>query len=128
MSVVVASQFIDNCNIKRRIATDINGGIGADKYDLFASNEPCLFIEKPGRLESQDEQGRDIISDGKLRIETEILETDLIVLNNIEYKVLVILPARNRILNKIEYYIITLQRRRKFTDALEQLEPIIHLN
>jgi len=119
------SQFIDLCNIKRRKATVKDGGMGADEYDLFASDVSCLFIEKPGRMEAQDNSGRDIISDGEFRVETEVLETDLIVINNIEYIILLITPARDRILNVVRYYKCRLQRRRKFTDALEQKEPVI---
>lgn len=122
----VCFQMIDTCIIKRRQATDADGGIGADQYDIYATAEPCLFINQPRNFESQDTEGRDILYDGKLRIEAEIFATDIIVISDIEYKVLIVQPLRDRNVNTVIYYRAYLQRRRKTTAAIEQAEPIIN--
>lgn len=118
--------YIDTCDIKRRQATGRDGGVGTDQYDLYASDESCLFIEKPGRFEKQDSEGRDVIYDGEFRIEQEIYESDIIVMDNIEYIILIVLPIRDRIIDSIIYYRAFIRRRRKITAALQQAEPVIN--
>jgi len=115
----------DTCRIFRRKATTVYGGTGADEYDLYADNQRCDFREQPGRIQRQDSTGRNIVYDGILRIEEEILPTDQIVVDDFNYEVLLVLPIKDSITNLVQYYRIFLERRTERTDKKEQLEPII---
>ncbi len=104
--------YIDRCEIQRRVATTTYGGTGADTYTSLATNVPCLFIERPGRALVQDTSGRDIISDGILRVEKETIKTtDLIIISGFKYEAILVQPMRDRIKQSIEYYRVFLQRR-----------------
>lgn len=122
-----AFEYIDVCKILRRKETDIYGGTGADEYDTYSESERCLFSYKQGNTMKQDSQGRDIISDCILRIDAEILITDLIVFEDYKYQPILVMPMKNRITNNVEYYRVYLQKMTitPYTDEAEQNEPII---
>ena len=122
------SQFNKTCTVKRRKDTSINGGIGADKYDVLIENDPCGFIEKPGRIEAQGDSGRDLVSDGEFRTKTEVQETDMIVIDDNEWIILLVTPLVYRVTGITEYYRCLIKKRGRFTDALEQAEPRINLD
>lgn len=102
----------DLCTIKRRQATTKYGGTGADKYDVFATDVPCYFLLIPGKTLLQDESGRDLISDGVLRVGQEIIKaTDLIIIEDVEYEPLLVQPLKDKITQRIKIYRVFIQRR-----------------
>ena len=107
----------DICEIWRRQASGKYGVKSADKYDLFASDEPCLFLPSTGEEVINDEAGNDIVVDGKLRSVNEIKSTDRIVLDDYNYDVIRVKEKINLMTETIEYYEAVLARRRKHAET-----------
>ena len=115
-------EFLDLCTIKRRKETTVYGGMAADEYNIYATEVPCLFIEESGTIVTADSEGRDIVTDGTLRLWEQIYITDTIVIGNYEYKILLVNSLRDRITNTVKYYRAKLQKMKK---DVPSDEPVI---
>ena len=124
---MIPIDYRDRCDIYRRQATDKYGGLGADQYDQYAVAEPCRFVESEGRLERQNESGRNIIYSGILLTDAEIRESDVVIIADIEYSVLNVQTIRHPITGVIVYYRAHLQRVTAADAATKQDEPVVNV-
>ncbi len=124
---MIPTPYRDTCTIKRRQATTKYGGSGADIYDVYSTETPCHYVEREGHLERQEAQGRNIIYTGVLILDDEVLESDLVVVNDIEYKVLRVQPIRDFVTGVVNYYRVYLERTAAVDVDAINAEPVINL-
>lgn len=104
------TDFPDVCTVRTRDTTVKFGGSGADQFTDRLTDEPCLFKERPGRESRQGDNGRDIVWDGILRIRSQVISTDQIVIGDFKYFVGQITPIKDPFTQIIEYYKVRIAR------------------
>ncbi len=124
---MIAVAYQDVCTIMRRQDTDKYGGVAADEYDIYKQDEHCHFVEKIGRLERKTDDGRDIVYTGVLMTDEQLYESDMIILDDVKYKILEVQPIRDVVTRLIRYYRAMIERAYAVdTDAINN-EPVINL-